>query len=51
MNHAKAIKDHETRLADGSGNFKEVNAKLDSIAVSQVRIEEKLDRHIERSVK
>ena len=49
--HGKAIRDHETRLADGAGNFKEINAKLDAISSGQGRIEEKLDRHIERAVK
>jgi len=41
----------KAQLADGAGNFKEINAKLDAISSGKGRIEEKLDRHIERAVK
>ena len=47
IGHGKSLSDHETRLADGAGNFRVIDTKLDNIVKAVDGMVSKLDRHCE----
>jgi hypothetical protein len=48
IDHGKKLTDHESRLSDGAGNFKVIDAKLDNIAKAQEETNRLLINHITR---
>ena len=45
--HTEELRDHNSQLADGAGNFKVVDTKLDFIKDTIKSMAAKLDRHCE----